>query len=92
MLCHALCSQHPHAALGEDWKAANGKGPLGVLVNKAEHEPLCAQVAKKAHGILACIRNTGQQEQGRNCPLVLGTDEVAPHQRVLDSTSWKSAY
>ena len=31
---------------------------LGVLVPAAEHEPGCAQVAKKANGILGCISNS----------------------------------
>ncbi|RMC04448.1 hypothetical protein DUI87_18891 [Hirundo rustica rustica] len=37
--------------------SAQEERDLGVLVPAAEHEPGCAQVAKRASGILAWIRN-----------------------------------
>ncbi|RMC04523.1 hypothetical protein DUI87_18969 [Hirundo rustica rustica] len=44
--------------LGTVWlDSAQEEKDLGVLVTAAEHEPGCAQVAKKANGILAWIRN-----------------------------------
>ncbi|RMC05190.1 hypothetical protein DUI87_18374 [Hirundo rustica rustica] len=41
------------------WKAAQQKSTLGCWVIVAECEPVCVQVAKKATGILAWIRNHG---------------------------------
>ncbi|TRZ08510.1 hypothetical protein HGM15179_018597 [Zosterops borbonicus] len=44
--------------LGTVWlDSAQEERGLGVLVTAAEHEPGCAQVAKRANGILAWIRN-----------------------------------
>ncbi|TRZ15795.1 hypothetical protein HGM15179_011294 [Zosterops borbonicus] len=39
---------------------------------------MCAQVAKKAKGILACTSNSGQQEQDRDFSSVFAIDEVTP--------------
>ncbi|TRZ09705.1 hypothetical protein HGM15179_017401 [Zosterops borbonicus] len=42
----------------------------------------CAQVAKKASDMLACVRNNGirfyQQDQGSDCPPVHDTDDATP--------------
>ncbi|TRZ24880.1 hypothetical protein HGM15179_002229 [Zosterops borbonicus] len=37
--------------------SAQAERDLGILVTAAEHEPVCALVAKKAKGILAWITN-----------------------------------
>lgn len=42
----------------------------------SEHEPACAQMAKKAKGILACARNI--QDWGNDCTSVLVTGEATP--------------
>ncbi|KAJ7417702.1 hypothetical protein WISP_63190 [Willisornis vidua] len=38
----------------------------------------CAQVAKKANGILAYTRKCREQDQGSDCPLVLSIGDATP--------------
>ena len=66
--------------LGEEWlESCLEEKDLGVLVDGwLNMSQQCAQVAKKANSILACVRNSVAANQGNDLPPVLGTGEATP--------------
>ncbi|RMC14298.1 hypothetical protein DUI87_09391 [Hirundo rustica rustica] len=59
------------------WKAAQWKRTWRCCLTVTEHEPGCAQVAKKANGTQPVSAVVWQQDQGRDCPLYWAL--VRPH-------------
>ncbi|RMC12621.1 hypothetical protein DUI87_10145 [Hirundo rustica rustica] len=67
-LTEVIGMKHHSKAIGQVL-AAWRRSTWGCWLRVTDRDLVCAQAAKKANGILACISNGAQQDQGSDCPV-----------------------